>query len=215
MKCGQTRHPPSKPPTLSASLSLSSRLTGCPCFIQPATVCRPQGNERRRGRPVSRSQDGADAGRAWRGAPGRLGAGCWAPPTWVLFAWPPPPPGCFTWDSDPRLAQALPSSEHLPQAHPRHRGPWTPDLPVSALMPLPPGSLPRLSRAPWRALLPRAFSHIAAVITVTQLPPAWMPVCCLPPPASPPRGRDCDSVQWPLLNGRKKVNVQQTCPAHP
>lgn len=31
----------------------------------------------------------------------------------------------------------------------------------------------------------------------------------------PPRGTDCDSVQWPLLNGRKKVNVQQTCPAHP
>lgn len=62
---------------------------------------------------------------------------------------------------------------------------------------------------------PEAFSHIAAVITVTQLPPAWMPVCCLPPPASPPRGTDCDSVQWPLLNGRKKVNVQQTCPAHP
>lgn len=188
VKCGQTRHPPSKPPTLSASLSLSSRLTGCPCFIQPATVCRPQGNERRRGRPVSRSQDGADAGRAWRGAPGRLGAGCWAPPTWVLFAWPPPPPGCFTWDSDPRLAQALPSSEHLPQAHPRHRGPWTPDLPVSALMPLPPGSLPRLSRAPWRALLPRpSLTLQLSLLSLSCHPRGCLCVVCLlqhPPPGA-------------------------------
>lgn len=212
MKCGQTRHSPSKPPTLSASLSLSSRLTGCPCFIQPATVCRPQGNERRRGRPVSRSQDGADAGRAWRGAPGgrllgtpHLGAVCMAStPTGVFHLGLGPQAGPSfaqqrapaagssqaSWPLDTRpsgLCFNAPSSRKSPQTKP--------------------GTL--ASPAP-EGLLSHCSCHYCHSVATR------VDACVLSASSSiPPRGTDCDSVQWPLLNGRKKVNVQQTCPAHP
>lgn len=186
VKCGQTRHSPSKPPTLSASLSLSSRLTGCPCFIQPATVCRPQGNERRRGRPVSRSQDGADAGRAWRGAPGgrllgtpHLGAVCMAStPTGVFHLGLGPQAG-------PSFAQQRAPAAGSSQAS------WPLDTRPSGLCFNAPSSRksPQTKPGTLASPAPEAFSHIAAVITVTQLPPAWMPVCCLPPPASPPGAR--------------------------